>query len=262
MKKSMLLSAVMACLFSPATLPADPIKDAINTASDTAYSLFDMFTGLPTVAGKLLDDDDDSEEPSSLVAFTLKTRALIAAGDAAKGRQIAANNKCNKCHSDNGIAEDSDDPNLAGQIASYTYKQLMDYKSGHRDERTMKKALRTLGEADFVNLAAWYASLPAAPSMFKNTALAEDLVYRGDPKRMLKPCATCHGREGEGGQHDSARLTGASIGSFTAAMEEFKQGDRSNDIYSRMRLIAEVLTADEIATLADFYAAKPPADDE
>lgn len=258
MKNSILLSTMFASMITLSANAADSADDIMNTASDSAYSLFDMVTGLPRAAGKMLDDDD---EPSTLVAFTVKTRALIAAGDAAKGKEIAANNKCNKCHSENGVAEDSDDPNLAGQMASYTYKQLMDYKNGQRDERTMKKAVRKIGEADFVHLAAWYESLPAAPSMFKESDVAEQLVYRGDPKRMLKPCATCHGRNGEGGQHDSARLTGASIGSFVAALEEFKEGDRSNDVYSRMRLISEQLTEDEMTALAEFYAAKPPADE-
>lgn len=260
MKNSILLSSAIALLLNMPVQAANPMSKAMDMASDGAYSLFDMVTGLPKTVGKMVEEDEDG--PSSLVAFTIKTRAMIAAGDAAKGKDIAANNKCNKCHSENGIAEDSDDPNLAGQTASYIYKQLMDYKSEHRDEKSMRKAVRKLGEADFVNLAAWYESLPAAPSMFQETEVALKLVYNGDPKRMLKPCGTCHGRNGEGSQHEHARLTGLSIGSFTAAMEEFKEGDRTNDIYSRMRLISEQLTEDEIEALANYYSAEPPADDE
>lgn len=38
-------------------------------------------------------------------------------------------------------------------------------------------------------------------------------------------------------------------------MEAFQEGDRTNDIYSRMRLIAKVLTTKEIQALADYYSA-------
>ena len=38
----------------------------------------------------------------------------------------------------------------------------------------------------------------------------------------------------------------------------FKEGDRSNDVYSRMRLIAEALTDEEIEALAAYYAAALP----
>jgi cytochrome c553 len=71
-------------------------------------------------------------EPSSNVAFDAATRALLASGDPVKGKEVAANSKCNKCHSENGIAEDPDDPNLAGQLNSYLYKQLRDYQDKKR----------------------------------------------------------------------------------------------------------------------------------
>ena len=71
-------------------------------------------------------------EPSSNVAFDAATRALLASGDPAKGKEVAANSKCKKCHSENGIAEDPDDPNLAGQLNSYLYKQLRDYQDKKR----------------------------------------------------------------------------------------------------------------------------------
>jgi len=89
-----------------------------------------------------------------------------------------------------------------------------------------------------------------------------NLAYKGDPKRMLKPCGTCHGRNGEGGMHDSATLVGQGRDYFIASMEAFRDEDRTNDIYSRMRLIAEVMTDEEIEAVAYFYAAVPPVEDE
>jgi len=45
-------------------------------------------------------------------------------------------------------------------------------------------------------------------------------------------------------------------------MLAFKEGDRSNDIYSRMRYVAEALTEEEIEALADYYAAYLPDEDD
>lgn len=259
MKKSILISAILGMSLTAPAYAENPVSDMMDTSKDVMYSMFDMVSGVPDKVMSLGDDDDSA--PSSNVAFTVKTRAMIRAGDPEMGKAIAKKSKCKKCHSENGIAEDPVDPNIAGQLPSYTFKQLMDYKGKQRDDRSMTKAVKKLNEDDFTHLAAWYGSLPSAPSMLKDTGVAGNLVYKGDPKRMLKPCATCHGRNGEGGQHDSAVLTGQSLDYFIATMEEFKESDRENDIYSRMRLIAEQLTEEEIAALADYYAAVPPVEE-
>ncbi|TNG00424.1 MAG: cytochrome c4 [Gammaproteobacteria bacterium] len=199
-------------------------------------------------------------ESSSDVAFDKATRDLIKSGDPAKGKTLIK--KCTKCHSENGIAEDPEDPNIAGQSANYMFKQMMDYKNNKRDNKAMRKRVRKLDAQTMAHISAWYASLPAPPAMGKTSAAMEKLVFKGDPTRMLKPCATCHGRKGEGGKYDSARLTGMSRDYFVTTMTEFKEGDRENDIYSRMRTVAEVLTEEEIEALADYYSAEPPPEEE
>ena len=78
---------------------------------------------------------------------------------------------------------------------------------------------------------------------------------------MIKPCASCHGRDGLGGKHDSATLVGLRRNYFVETMIAFQEEDRVNDIYSRMRTIAMALTEEEIEALADYYAAKDPEDD-
>jgi len=195
-------------------------------------------------------------EPSSLIAFDAPTRALLASADAARGKETAADSKCNKCHGADGISQDPEDPSLAGQRASYTFKELMDYRSKHRDNRDMFKRVRSLDDRQLADMAAWYASLPLPPSAkaAEASAATRRLVFKGDPKRMLKPCASCHGRGGEGSQRDSAAITGLRRSYFVATMQAFKTDDRTNDIYSRMRVIAAALTDEEIEGLADYYA--------
>lgn len=189
---------------------------------------------------------------SSLVAFDAKTRAIITAGDALQGKSKAVSMKCNKCHADNG--QGNDDVSVAGHPASYIYKQLKDFKDGKRDG-IMRKKVKKLTDKDMADFSVWYASLPFAKRVEGGGQLAIDLVYKGDPKRMLKPCSTCHGQNGEGGKYDSPSITGQNKEAFIEMMEAFKDGDRSNDIYSRMRLIAKVLTEKEIQSLANYYGA-------
>jgi cytochrome c553 len=205
-----------------------------------------------------------SAEPSSAVAFDVATVKLLAAADPVRGEALAKESKCAKCHGDAGVSDDPEDTNIAGLSASYTYKQLKDYQEGNRDDRDMLKKTRDLDDRQLADLAAWVASLEPAPvAADRNTDPAiVQLVYHGDPKRLLKACASCHGRDGRGGQFDHPALTGQYPEYFIYTLTEFQEGDRTNDIYSRMRHIAEALTAAEIEGLAGYYSAAVPEEEE
>ena len=88
------------------------------------------------------------------------------------------------------------------------------------------------------------------------------LVFQGDPERLLKACASCHGRDGGGGQFDHPALNGQHQEYFIYTLTEFRDGDRTNDIYARMRSVAETLTDEEIEALAAYYGAAMPAEEE
>lgn len=196
-------------------------------------------------------------EPSSLVAFDKETRALIRSGSIENGQKLAKSAKCRKCHSMNGISEDTDDPNIAGMSATYIFKQLMDYKDETRSEKGMFKAVRKLNDQDVSDLSAYYASQQIATAAH-TTVKVPVLVHRGDPKRMVRACNSCHGQNGEGGMYDMPPLNGQRKGYFITTMEEFQEEDRTNDIYWRMRDIAKQLTEEEIEQLASYYSAVDP----
>lgn len=203
-------------------------------------------------------------EPSSQVAFDVPTIKLLRAADPARGEALAKEKKCSKCHGDNGVSKDPEDVNIAGMQPSYFYKQLKDYQDKNRDARDMYKQVRDLDDRQMADLAVWFAAqeaLPPAADRNRDPAVLR-LVYEGDPQRLIKACASCHGQRGEGGQFDSPRLTGQYPEYFITTMTEFKEGDRSNDIYGRMRTIAEALTGEEIEALAGYYGAAVPAEEE
>jgi cytochrome c553 len=203
-------------------------------------------------------------EPSSAVAFDLATLKLLAFADPARGEELATAGKCAKCHGDAGISDDPEDVNIAGLRASYTYKQLRDYQDGNRDDKDMLKRVKDLDDQQMADLAVWFASLEPAPvAADRNTDPAVlRLVYHGDPKRLLKACAACHGRRGRGGQFDHAALAGQYPEYLVYTLTEFKEGDRTNDVYSRMRYVAEALTEEEIEALAEYYAAAVPEEED
>ena len=81
-----------------------------------------------------------------------------AAGDIAAGKAKAAT--CMACHGAAGCSATDIWPNLAAQKAGYLVKQLKEFKAGKRKNASMAPMVAPLTEADMVNLAAYYASLP------------------------------------------------------------------------------------------------------
>jgi len=199
-------------------------------------------------------------EPSSAVAFDLPTIKLLRSADPANGEALAKESKCSKCHGDAGVSDDPDDVNIAGMSSSYLFKQLKDYQDKKRDDRDMYKKVKALDDKQLADLSAWYASLEPAKAGANKTVTPEiqKLITHGDPERLLKACAACHGRKGRGGQFDHPALAGQNKTYLVDSMVAFKDEDRTNDIYSRMRTVSEVLTEEEIEALADYYAADLP----
>lgn len=116
---------------------------------------------------------------------------------------------------------------------------------------------KPLADQDMVDLAAFYAAQPLPKTKRAEADSGNEtpgLVNRGDGKRLLAPCAACHGRTGEGSIVDVPALAGQQAGYFSSTMQAYKGGKRNNDIYRRMRLIAQQLTDQEIKVLADYYA--------
>ena len=201
-------------------------------------------------------------EPSSQIAWTPELLNLVKKGNADKGKVLAES--CKSCHGDKGQGmkeETRDDevlpaiPALAGQVATYTYKQLRDYLSGSRSHVQMTGVAKGLTEQDAADLAVWFSSLPHAENKSGSETLdrAEKMVEQGDGKRILPPCFVCHGSKGQGEKQDIPALAGQQANYFTRTLLDYKTGQRHNDVYSRMRLIAQQLSEDEIKELAKYY---------
>jgi cytochrome c553 len=79
-----------------------------------------------------------------------------AGGDAAAGKALAT--ACQACH----VGDTGDTPHLAGQRPTYVAKQLKAFKAGDRKNPVMNAITTLLDDAAIDNLAAFWASQPAA----------------------------------------------------------------------------------------------------
>jgi len=93
-----------------------------------------------------------------LIVSGLALTAINAqAADVAAGKAKSAT--CAACHGAAGISAIPMYPNLAGQKAIYTVKQLKAFKSGTRKDPIMAPMASMLSDVDMENVAAYYASL-------------------------------------------------------------------------------------------------------
>jgi cytochrome c553 len=185
-----------------------------------------------------------------------KHQEILAGGDPAGSAKKAK--KCVKCHGETGVSDDDEIPNIAGQSASYVYKQLMDYKTGTREGGRMSKTARKLSEQDIANMAQFHAAqtLTPMPGVAK-PASTPALVDKGDAGRGLTACADCHGADGLGkdADYDAPGLAGMSPVYFVETMQAFKSGERANDPDEVMRQSAKALSDAEIKALSAYYLA-------
>ena len=171
------------------------------------------------------------------------------------GRGATLAQRCAICHGPQGVS-DANSPNLAGQYAAVTYKELNDFKAGARVNTIMSPFAANMGNQDMLDLAAYYSFLPRVPSSHLNGGAAEpQIVVTGAPMRNIAPCGACHGDIDT--KAGSPWLGGQSAGYIKAQLKAFASDHRRNDISQQMRNIARQMTAEEIDAVALYYEAQP-----
>ncbi|MFN2381270.1 MAG: cytochrome c [Guyparkeria sp.] len=202
-----------------------------------------------------------ADAPSSTIAWTPELKHALADADAERGASLSQSKMCASCHGNAGVSWSGQWPSLAGQPAEYTYKMLVDYATGDRAQTQRAYLMHVISleltDRDMLDLSAFYAQFDLPPAAEKEAEYSDStiaLVRDGDGQRLLAPCASCHGNLGQGQKYDIPALAGQRPEYFIKTMQEYKDGTRRNDVYSRMRSIAKTLTDEEIAALADYYA--------
>ncbi len=195
-------------------------------------------------------------------AWSMPIIQMVGMGNPLSGERLAKTHRCAKCHGETGISEENDTPSIAGQARPYAFKQMVEYKHKIREERTMSKKMRELSYQDIADLAAFYEMQRPEASNAKDLSKAPKLVTEGDKQRLLIACSNCHGHWGEGIGFEAPAIAGQKAEHFIDTMTEFKEGDRANDLYGRMRFISQQLTDEEIEELAAYYGSLASLEDE
>ena len=191
-----------------------------------------------------------------LTSFLLATVAPVfaaAQGDAAAGQAKAA--LCGSCHGVDGNSALAMNPKLAGQGAGYLYKQLVEFKSGARENATMAAMVMNLSDQDMLDLAAFYASQQvtiggADPAKIE---LGESLYRAGNKELGVAACASCHSSDGTGNAPAKFPPVGGQHAEYTLSqLKAFRSGMRNNDMGAMMRSTVERLTDTELDALASY----------
>jgi len=129
---------------------------------------------------------------------------------------------CSNCHGLTGESTNPMIPKLAGQTRDYIEGQLLAMRGRDRnDERTltyMWGPSEYLSNNQIKDLAEYFSALPPMKAVTPETGELESgrrIYYQGVPSRGVQPCASCHGKFGEGdeviprlaGQFDSYMIS-------------------------------------------------------
>jgi cytochrome c553 len=163
------------------------------------------------------------------------------------GKAAAAG--CAGCHGDGGVSKTPGMPNLAGQDPKYLVAAMKAYKSGPRKSEMMKTLVSALSDADFNNIALYYALQKPARA---RTSAAGD---QASGKSAAAACAGCHGEQGVSTNPANPSLAGQDAQYIATALQAYKEGARGDET---MKALASPLDEGTIKNLAAFYANQQP----
>ena len=237
------LSALAGLIWLPLAQPdlkLSGIWDAICSAA-----------GVPQVSSQGTSVQPDFKTSNVVMTSEMLTKS----SQVSIGRGATLAQRCAICHGPQGVS-DANSPNLAGQFAAVTYKELIDFKTGARVNVVMSPFAANLSNQEMLDIAAYYSYLPRVPSNNLDTKVpAPPIVVTGAPMRNIPPCGSCHGDiDNKAG---SPWLGGQSAVYIKAQLQAFASGARRNDISEQMRNIARHMTAEEIDQVARYYEAQP-----
>ena len=179
-----------------------------------------------------------------------KGGTLYDSGDTARGLPA-----CVSCHGAAGKSTIVANPKLSSQVASYVYKQLVDFTGPTRVNPIMTPYAKMMTDEEKKNVAAYVAAQSAKPGAARNQAMMDmgRKIYRGGiADKGVAACASCHGATGAGLPIQYPRLAGQHQDYTVAQLTAFRQGGRKNSV--QMTTLAQRMSDDEMKAVADYIA--------
>jgi cytochrome c553 len=183
------------------------------------------------------------------VFLGITVSAPLRAADIEAGKEKAE--LCAGCHGENGISISDYTPSLAGQPDLFLQWQLIFFRSGTRQNATMRPIVEDLSNQDIRNLGAYFASLP--PMQGKQPDPNPELSQAGAQAAAGRRCASCH-TDSFAGTKATARIAGQREEYLIKALNEFKAGQRSGGGMAAMADVAYSLSEQEILAIAHYLA--------
>jgi cytochrome c553 len=191
----------------------------------------------------------------AVLSLALLLPMAAQAGDPVRGQQLSQ--ACAACHGADGNSVNPEWPKLAGQHADYTYKQLMDYKSGRRENALMAGQVANLDEQDMRDLGAFYARQQMAPGT-ADESFAErgERIYRGGiPAAGVAACTACHGATGKGNPAALFPMVAGQHAKYSSdQLRYFRSAQRANDNGRMMRNLASKMSDADIQAVSEYMA--------
>tara|TARA_R110001583_G_scaffold7158_1_gene35583 strand:- start:41511 stop:42458 length:948 start_codon:yes stop_codon:yes gene_type:complete len=203
---------------------------------------------------------DDSSAPATAPAaagsveiVTSTTAKGLYAGDVKAGQEKSV--MCASCHGADGNSLIAIYPKLAGQSASYTAKQLANFKSGERVNPIMAGMVAGLSPKDMDDLAAYFAVQTPTAGQGEGSDIGHKLYFGGDVNKGITACVACHGVNGKGmAQAGFPALAGQKAAYLKTQLSTFRSGSRGNDRNGIMRNIAIKLSDSDIDELVKYMS--------
>lgn len=202
-----------------------------------------------------------------VLCIALVSVASVNAQDSYKGDPEAGKAKnavCAACHGVDGNSALDINPKIAGQHASYLYKQLSEFKLASqtggkegRNNAVMNGMAAGLSDEDMLDLAAYFASqeMTAGETPEELVEPGAALYRGGDESRGITSCISCHGPRGNGmGLAGFPDISGQHAAYTKSQLELFRSGARANDMNGMMRDIAKRLTDEDIELLSQYVS--------
>jgi cytochrome c553 len=185
-----------------------------------------------------LDPAQPSDKPASVNADPLES-----------GK--AAAESCGGCHGATGVSGTAGIPSLVGLDPKYLVAAMQEYKSGRRENATMKAMLAAVPDDKFADIALFYALQKADRAQTKPEGGNAEAG-----KAATASCAGCHGDTGVSGSATNPSLAGQDAQYLVGALAAYKEGTRDDET---MKGMVGELDDEARKNIAAFFAAQQPA---
>ena len=207
---------------------------------------------------------------AALLACLLVFHARGALGDTPAPDNIETRMlACTPCHGARGQGtHDVYFPRLAGKPAGYLYNQLAAFRDARRHYTPMNYLLEYQNDGYLHAMADYFSSqsppyLPHKSASHDSVVLArgQELATRGDARRGIPACASCHNPNFTGLEPGVPALVGLQPNYISAQLGAWRYGTRGATPPDCMQVVAGLLSENDVTALAAWLSSLPPQPD-